>query len=47
MNDPKTIDVSIDLEGDLPVSYPEVQLLADLLPQLIKDILALQADMED
>lgn len=47
MNDLDTLEVTIDLDADLPVTPPEIKLVADLLPQLIKDILAMQADRED
>ena len=47
MNDLDTLEVTIDLEADLPVMPPEIKLVADLLPQLIKDILAMQAEVED
>ena len=47
MNERAEIEVSIELPGDLPVTDSDVKLLADLLPQLIKDILPLQAQDED
>lgn len=44
MNDP---ELNIDFEpDDLPVTAPEMQLLADLLPELIKDLLWLQHENE-
>lgn len=46
MNDPEFV-VSFELvEDDPAVSAPEMQLLADLLPELIKDLLWLQHDNE-
>lgn len=45
MNDPE-LQVTIDLEGQLGVTAPEMQLLADLLPELVKDLLWLQHDAE-
>jgi len=38
------IHAAIELDGDLPVLPPEIKLLADLLPDLIKDLLAMQDD---
>ena len=45
MNNPE-LDISIELEDDLAVTTPEMQLLADLLPELIKDLLWLQDNTE-
>lgn len=47
MNDLDTLEVTIDLDADLPVMPPEIKLVADLLPQLVKDILAMQSEGED
>ena len=46
MNDPE-LQVTIELEDDAAVTAPEMQLLADLLPELVKDLLWLreQADV--
>lgn len=38
------IRTELELDGDLPVLPAEIQLLADLLPDLIKDLLAMQDD---
>jgi hypothetical protein len=46
VNDPE-LQVTIDLEGDPPVTAPEMQLLADLLPELVKDLLWLKDNQED
>ena len=40
------LQVSIDLEDHPAVTAPEMQLLADLLPELIKDLLWLQHETE-
>lgn len=45
MNDPE-LDVIFESGDDLAVTAPEMQLLADLLPELIKDLLWLQHDTE-
>lgn len=45
MNEPE-LQVSIDLEDHPAVTAPEMQLLADLLPELVKDLLFLQPDIE-
>lgn len=47
MNDPEQFNLTIDLEADLAVTPQEIKLVADLLPQMIKDILAMQAEKED
>ena len=44
MNDPE-LDITFE-PADLYVTAPEMQLLADLLPELIKDLLWLQHDNE-
>lgn len=41
------IRAEIELEAELPVLPPEIKLLADFLPDLIKDILLMQADSEN
>lgn len=41
------LQVAIDLEVDLTVTAPEMQLLADLLPELVKDLLWLNDNQED
>ena len=45
MNDPK-LEVTFEYADELAVTAPEMQLLADLLPELIKDLLWLQHDTE-
>ena len=40
------LDISFELDDDPAVTGPEMQLLADLLPELIKDLLWLQHDTE-
>ncbi len=45
MNDPQLV-IDFDLDADLAVTASEMQLLADLLPELIKDLLWLQHDIE-
>ena len=45
MNDPQLV-ITLDLDDDPEVTAPEMQLLADLLPELIKDLLWLQNDTE-
>lgn len=45
MNETK-LQVTIDLDDDAAITAPELQLLADLLPELIKDLLWLQHDTE-
>ena len=45
MNDPE-LEVTFESGGDLAVTAPEMQLLADLLPELVKDLLWLQYDTE-
>ena len=40
------LDISFELDDDPAVTAPEMQLLADLLPELIKDLLWLQHDTE-
>lgn len=44
MNDP--IPVTIDMEDHPAVTASEMQLLADLLPELVKDLLWLQDNEE-
>ena len=46
MNDPE-LEVTIELEDDAVVTAPEMQLLADLLPELVKDLLWLRDNQED
>jgi hypothetical protein len=38
--------ITIDMEDEPAVTAPEMQLLADLLPELVKDLLWLQNDNE-
>jgi hypothetical protein len=38
--------VESDLEADRPVTPDEMKLIGDLLPQLVKDLLALQEEDE-
>ena len=45
MNKPE-LEVTLDLDDDLAVTAPELQLLADLLPELVKVLLWLQHDTE-
>ncbi len=45
MNDPE-LHITVDLEDHPAVTAPELQLLADLLPELIKDLLWLQDNTE-
>jgi hypothetical protein len=45
MNDPE-LQIIIDLEDDSAVTAPELQLLADLLPELVKDLLWLRDNTE-
>ena len=45
MNDPE-FDITFDFEHEAAVTPSEMQLLADLLPELIKDLLWLQHDNE-
>lgn len=45
MNDPE-LEITFESDDDLAVTAPEMQLLADLLPELIKDLLWLQHDNE-
>ena len=40
------LEVTTDLDDDEAITAPELQLLADLLPELIKDLLWLQHDTE-
>ena len=40
------LQVTTDLDDDAAITAPELQLLADLLPELIKDLLWLQHDTE-
>lgn len=46
MNDPE-LQVTIELEADPAVTAPEMQLLADILPELVKDLLWLKDNQED
>jgi len=46
VNDPE-LQVTIDLEDDPAVTAPEMQLLADLLPELVKDLLWLRDNQEE
>lgn len=46
MNDSE-LQVVIDLEDDPAVTAPEMQLLADLLPELVKDLLGLKDNQEE
>ena len=41
------LQVIVDLEDDPAVTAPEMQLLADLLPELVKDLLWLQHHTEE
>ena len=41
------LQVTIELEDDPAVTAPEMQLLADLLPELVKDLLWLQHETEE
>ncbi len=45
MNDPE-LPVTIDLEDEPAVTPQEINLVGELLPQLIKDLLAQQDDDE-
>jgi hypothetical protein len=45
VNDPQLV-ITFELDDDPAVTAPEMQLLADLLPELIKDLLWLQHDSE-
>lgn len=45
MNKPELL-ITIDLEDEPAVTAPEMQLLADLLPELVKDLLWLQHETE-
>ena len=45
MNDPELL-VTVDLIDEPAVTAPEVQLLADLLPELMKDLLWLRDNPE-
>ena len=45
MKEPE-LQVVIDLEGDPAVTAPEMQLLADLLPELVKELLWLREQAE-
>lgn len=40
------IDITLDLDDDAAVTAPEMQLLADLLPELLKDLLWLNDNNE-
>ena len=40
------LHIIIDLEDDPAVTAPELQLLADLLPELVKDLLWLRENTE-
>ena len=40
------LHITIDLDDKPAVTAPELQLLADLLPELVKDLLWLQHDNE-
>ena len=40
------LQVVLDLQDDPAVTAPEMQLLADLLPELVKDLLWLQDNTE-
>jgi hypothetical protein len=46
VNEPE-LQVVIDLEDDPAVTAPEMQLLADLLPELVKDVLWLDDNQDD
>ena len=41
------LQITLDLEDDPAVTAPEMQLLADLLPELVKDLLWLQHETEE
>ena len=45
MNDSE-LHITIDLEDEPAVTAPEMQLLADLLPELVKDLLWLRDNTE-
>ena len=45
MNNPELL-ITIDLDDEPAVTAPEMQLLADLLPELVKDLLWLQNETE-
>ena len=45
MNDSE-LDITFELDDHPTVTAPEMQLLADLLPELIKDLLWLQHETE-
>ena len=45
MNEPE-LQVTLDLDDHPAITAPELQLLADLLPELIKEVLWLQHDTE-
>lgn len=45
MNDPE-LQVTVDLEDEPAITAPEMQLLADLLPEIIKNLILLQEDNE-
>lgn len=40
------LEVVVDLEDDAPVTAREMTLLADLLPELLKDLIALHDNAE-
>ena len=40
------LEVTFESDDELAVTAPEMQLLADLLPELVKDLLWLQHDTE-
>lgn len=46
MNDPELL-ITIDLEDQPAVTVPEMQLLADLLPELVLNLIWLQENNED
>ncbi len=41
------LTVAVELDADLPVTPPEIKLVAELLPDIIKDILQRSAELED
>ena len=40
------LQITLDLEDEPAVTAPEMQLLADLLPELVKDLLWLKDNIE-
>lgn len=45
MNKPSLqVEVKLDIKDDEPVTAPEMKLLSDLLPELLKDLIWLKDD---